>query len=481
MPGQVTDERVWVDDWQLTSVGSLSHLAVIAVFVAAVLLLIWTWRSLEPRMGMRTRLLLLSLRTGALIIAVLMLLQPTLRFRRLKSVPSEVAVLIDVSDSMARGDADSRLSEVTHILEQNSRDIEILSRQHKISYYSFADTLKHSNDRDSALKPHVTSSGTDIFAALSAAGKIDASTPLAGILLLSDGADTGEQQTMDDDAFKNFADELGVPVNTVAITRAGKRKDLCVIVDKVNSFAFSRTETSIDVKVNSSGLNKADVELTLRQAGSIIQRKTVDLVGGKGHTTFKMIPSRLGKQVLTITAPVDKMDEVPQNNTVHLSFDVIRDKFRVLHVAGRPSWDQRFLRDVLSLWPKVDLVSFYVLRTVYQSSTNGAAGLALIPFPAQDLFENHLDEFDVIIFQDFDPIAVGVDAYIEKVVDFVRAGGGLVLIGGADGFGSGAVTKPPFSKILPVELLPSSSSRERLLDASPFRARLLRPEGVTRS
>ena len=38
--------------------------------------------------------------------------------------------------------------------------------------------------------------------------------------------------------------------------------------------------------------------------------------------------------------------------------EIVRDKIRVLHVVGRPSWDERFLRQHLKSDPNVDLIAF---------------------------------------------------------------------------------------------------------------------------
>jgi uncharacterized membrane protein len=127
---------------------------------------------------------------------------------------------------------------------------------------------------------------------------------------------------------------------------------------------------------------------------------------------------------------------------------------------------------VLASWPRVDLVSFYVLRTPYQSSTLGSSGLALIPFPTQDLFDNHLDEFDVIVIHDLEPAEVGLDRYLGGIADFVRKGGAVVLMGAHKSFGPSAMSKEPFASVLPVTLLPADMPRDRLADEAPFRPRL---------
>jgi uncharacterized membrane protein len=191
-----------------------------------------------------------------------------------------------------------------------------------------------------------------------------------------------------------------------------------------------------------------------------------------GHFTFSVFPSTLGQQVLTITVPTPPDDEVPENNTAYVTFEVIRDKFRILHIAGHPSWDQRFLRETLTSWPRVDLVSFYILRTEYQSSTLGASGMALIPFPTEDLFEGHLNEFDIVIFHNFEPASVGVDRYLKNIADFVKQGGAIVLIGGSRGLGGGKMASGELIDIFPVKLLPSGTSSSRLFDENAFRLKL---------
>ena len=49
-------------------------------------------------------------------------------------------------------------------------------------------------------------------------------------------------------------------------------------------------------------------------------------------------------------------EAVTENNARSFVLRVIRDRVRVLLVAGRPSWDVRFLRGLLKQDPNVDLV-----------------------------------------------------------------------------------------------------------------------------
>jgi hypothetical protein len=458
------------EEWKITAVGGLDSLVLAVLALAAIAALVWTWRSLDPRLGLGRRIAIGLLRAAALVLALGLLLQPTLRFRKLKAAPARLAFVVDASKSMARGDEESRLGEVAGLLGDARARLEELSRHYRVSWYRFADELERVGGPEQATTPIGGASGTDVRTALTTLAEARSDDPLIGIVLLGDGADT----ELDAEAEQplEWAADLKVPVNTVATTRAGRQQDLSITAARVDPFAFSRSETPIAVSVKSIGLTEQQVEVTLWQDGSVMQRREVSLVGGEGKTTFTALPSRLGRHVLSLTVPVPEGDEVPENNTAHVAFDVIRDKFRVLHLAGRPSWDQRYLREFLTSWPRIDLVSFYILRTPYQSSVLGSGGLALIPFPTEGLFEQHLDEFDIVVFHDFDPAEVGVDRYLEKIASFVEGGGALVVIGAAKGFGAGVIAKKPIAGLLPLRLLPAGTPASKLAEPAPFRARL---------
>jgi hypothetical protein len=83
---------------------------------------------------------------------------------------------------------------------------------------------------------------------------------------------------------------------------------------------------------------------------------------GAEKVTLRFVPDRVGKFTYRVVAPVMNGESISENNTRSYVARVIRDKIRVLHVVGRPSWDQRFLREVLKRNPNIDLVSFYILR-----------------------------------------------------------------------------------------------------------------------
>jgi len=121
-------------------------------------------------------------------------------------------------------------------------------------------------------------------------------------------------------------------------------------------------------------------------------------------------------------------------------------------VVGRPSWDQRFLRELMKRNPNIDLVSFYILRTTIDAPGVGERELSLIPFPVNQLFGSELDTFDVLVFQNFNHGPYSVGFYLGQIVDYVRGGGAFCMIGGDLSFGSGGYGDTPLEEILPVSL-----------------------------
>jgi uncharacterized membrane protein len=461
-----------MNEWQINAAYGLDYSALIVLSLGVIVAIIWTWQTLDPSRSKNIRLAIVGLRILVLLTGFAMLLQLTLHLRKYKPSKARIAVLVDVSGSMAHGGKKSRLSRVDKLLKRAHGDLKWLESRHRVQWYRFADEAEIVSDSTRVTVPMEGSKKTDIKAAIDTVKKANSADPLDAILLISDGADTEQPLGTSNKQDLDWAAKLGVPVNTVFISTKSFDRDLAIEHVEVAPFAFSRSSTPITVTITNTGLDKTQVEAFLWNADSIMQRKAIQLSNGKGQCTFNVFPSKLGPQVFSITLPVSKNDEVPENNRAEVAFEVIRDKFRILHVVGNPSWDQRFLRETLKSWPRIDLVSFYILRTAYQSTTLGSSGMALIPFPTSEIFEEHLEEFDVVIFQGFDPASVGVDRYLDRIAAFVKDGGALVVISGSQGLGSDQISSNEFKSILPVKLLPPGTAISRFTDKTPFRLKL---------
>ena len=186
--------------------------------------------------------------------------------------------------------------------------------------------------------------------------------------------------------------DLEVPVNTVLVGQSALL-DLAIERVQVDDFAFVRNSLTVEVEVRGRGFEGRTVPVTLSREGQPVATKNVTLRGEEPvKVAFTFTPDQTGRFVYTVETPVFPREAVVENNTRAFTLKVIRDRVRVLLVVGRPSWDERFLRGLLKQDANVDLVSFYILRTMADEPnvTNPPRELSLIPFPMDEIFRQKL-------------------------------------------------------------------------------------------
>ena len=159
---------------------------------------------------------------------------------------------------------------------------------------------------------------------------------LAGIVLVSDGAATGGfDEDSGDGAVRDFLRSLDTRVHTVWAARPGL-KDVAVAKVMADEFAFVRTVVRIDAVIRTTGLPARQVPVTLSTDGQPLRQKLVELPAGDHDVkvTFEVTPPRVGRYVYEISVPIAPNEAVTTNNTRSFVVRVIRDKIRVLQVAG---------------------------------------------------------------------------------------------------------------------------------------------------
>jgi uncharacterized membrane protein len=428
-------------------------LALGGVAVAGVTAL--AWRASRGANAWR-RATMIGLRAGAAVAALVVFLEPAVELRQVAREPNRIAVLIDDSKSMAlveeRG-GPSRIERVRRVLAASSETLASWERDHRIDYYTFAETVSATTLKALA---HNTAQGkaTLIRKALEYVRGHYEGHDLAGIVVISDGASTGGfLEDSGDGAVRDFLRSLDTRVHTVWAARPGLR-DVAVAKVMADEFAFVRTVVRIDAVIRTTGMPARKVAVTLSTDGQPLRQKLVELPAGDHDVTvtFEVTPPRVGRYVYEVSVPVAANEAVTTNNARSFVVRVIRDKIRVLQVAGQPSWDVRALRQMLKSNPNVDLISFFILRTQDDISLVPNDEMSLIPFPTRELFEQQLPSFDLIILQNFEYTPYGIGDYLENIRSYVEGGGGLAMLGGEVSFSSGGYYGTPVAAALPVEL-----------------------------
>jgi uncharacterized membrane protein len=438
--------------------------------VAVIAIVALSWRASRGAPAWR-RATMIGLRAGAAVAAAVVFLEPAVELRQVAREPNRIAIVIDDSRSMALREVATgpdRLERVRAMLAASQDTLDAWATEHKLDFYTFSENL---NATTLAGLATATPRGkaTLIRRALDQVRGRYEGRDLAGIVLISDGASTGGlSEDAGAGAVRDFLRSLDTRVHTVWAGRPGL-KDVAVAKVHADEFAFVRTVVRIDAVIRTTGLPARRVPVTLSTDGQPLRQKMIDLPAGEQEVTvtFEITPPRVGRYVYEIAVPVAAGEAVTENNARSFVVRVIRDKIRVLQVAGQPGWDVRALRQMLKSNPNVDLISFFILRTQDDISLVPNDEMSLIPFPTRELFEHQLPSFDLIILQDFEYLPYGIGDYLENIRSYVEGGGGLAMLGGTASFSSGGYHGTPVAAALPVELY-GPFDRGAILDTQKF-------------
>ncbi|MDW8077519.1 MAG: hypothetical protein RMJ16_01400 [Thermoguttaceae bacterium] len=200
------------------------------------------------------------------------------------------------------------------------------------------------------------------------------------------------------------------------------------------------------------------LQVALKEEGQAQPLQTVEVVPSDDNfrqlLTLTHRPTQVGirRFVVELTPTVEESNQ--DNNRLERTITVTDEKIRVLLAASGPSYEFRFLRNLLARERTVEL------RTHLQEADPGHSqqdSLALESFPIR---REELMWFDVVILMDINPALlgrVGLES-LAAAVDPPDAteettGLSLIVVAGPR-FLPGALVKTPLEKLLPVDLAP---------------------------
>lgn len=435
------------NDFRLVATTSVSTGFLIGLGVVLAVGVSFSLRSLS-RLPRKRRLLLGGLRVAALCWVLALVLKPAVELRAVSRVRTRVALLADASRSMGLATPNGLRGEVVarHLRDNERRFTELADRA-VIEPALFGDRV-HPVDQLPDLLP-AEDAKTDIGRALQDVSFQSSGRELGAVVLYSDGADT---QGLTPEAARALGAKLGVPIYAIGFSDQASAPDLAIRRVMADDFAFVHNTVTLDVELESHGLELIGVPVTLKSEGTVIATKDATFDDGRARISFEFKPRRIGKLVYEVSVPLQPGEVVEANNTRSIVIKAIRDRIRVLQVAGRPSWDERYLRELLKRNPNVDLISFFILRSTTDTQKAQQEELALIPFPVDELFTTQLSTFDVVIYQNFNYRPYRMGHHLKHVRDFVMRGGGFLMVGGDSSFEDGFYAETPVGEILPVRL-----------------------------
>jgi hypothetical protein len=364
------------------------------------------------------------IRTLALALVVLALANPSLTREDRDPLSSVAIVVVDKSPSQSFGDrtAQTEAARAT-VVERLSH---IPGLEVRVVEAGQAD-----GETD----------GTRLFTALGSALADVPSDRVAGVVMITDG------RVHDVPA---DADALGfaAPVHAL-ITGHKDERDRRVALIAAPRFGIVGQPQTVTFRVEDHGANEQTADVTVRRDGDVIETRTVPV--GTPQNVAIPIPHG-GPNIVEIEAAPLAGGELTQvNNRAVVTIDGVRDKLRVLLVSGEPHAGERTWRNLLKSDASVDLVHFTILRPPEKQDGTPINELSLIAFPTRELFQQKIDEFQLIIFDRYARQGVLPIIYFDNITRYVRDGGAVLVAAGPDYASPTSIWRTPLDAILPAE------------------------------
>jgi len=285
--------------------------------------------------------------------------------------------------------------------------------------------------------------GTHLFGALNREAADIPRKRFAGAIIITDG------QVHDLEQGKSGAkSELG-PVH-VLLTGAPDESDRRLVIEKAPGYGIVGKDVTIRYRVEDRRNKKGGLvsDLAKIRFKTDDKEETVAQVPVGKSREFTFILDHGGPTVVEFEVDAAEGELSTVNNRTLVSINGVRDRLRVLLVSGQPHAGERTWRNLLKSDPSVDLVHFTILRPPEKDDFTPLQELALIAFPIQELFEDKLSKFDLIVFDRYVVRDVLPPSYLRNIVRFVNEGGALLLAVGPEFATARSLYQTPLGKVM---------------------------------
>lgn len=431
-------------DFETFSTGGNVSLLVFVFLVATIVLSAITYRRDTRATSPRIKRWLWAMRASIWFIVFCLFLEPRIRHEQIIDRPSRVIMAIDQSLSMTLPAGESSNAERTSRWEA-TRDsltrsgmLEQLPKTHELSLYSIGREAKSipspsSSTSDaseswwSTLAP--TEDETRLGDGLTRIIRENRTYPLSGIVLFSDGQSNAGSNI---DSAIRAAKLAKIPIHAVGLGNEKAPINLRIADLRIPSKVFKGDELRGQALLHVSGIGARDVPVEILVAPideSIapvrIDSRKVALSEDSSVVPieFRHLPQVEGSWRLIVRSPPTSNEIRVEDNQTESTFEVIDQKTKILLMAGGPTREYRFLRNLLF---RDASMSLSVLLQSAAASASQDADRSLISFPSKE----ELFNYDVVVAIDVDWSAFD-DSSQQILEEWVsKQAGGLILIAG---------------------------------------------------
>ena len=416
-------------------------LAVMLVGAAAVAAYRAYARPLIP-LSVRRRGVLIGLRFAAFVLLLLLLSQPV-RLEPVAATEAVVPVLLDQSRSMAVADADggSRLDAAVGLIRD--RIGPAIGNEFQIELWGFGETLAPAD----LASVRAEARRSDLAPALDAVQTHYAGRSVAGIVVVSDGGDTGGVEPR----------RGGAPVFTVGVGAPAILRDREVLDLTAGQAVVAESVVDLSISAVGHGFGREPFDVRVLEDGRLLRviQVTPPAEGAVVREVVPVSPKPETATLYTVEIPVDPTELVPENNVRSVLVQPPGPPRRVLLVEGAPGYEHSFLKRALHDDPGI------VVDAVVQKGQNdrgertfhiqGVADRMRALESGYPTTREALFAYDAVILANFEA-ALLRPTQIEMTVAFVAERGGGLLVMGARSFEGRGLRGTPLETLLPLLL-----------------------------
>lgn len=310
-----------------------------------------TYRGVEPDPGSPMRAVLIGLRTLGIAALLLMLFEPLLRMTMSVTTTPNVALALDVSTSNGMRDRSGERAPIARKalleLQEKLRDQGIKNADVVV----FDDVVRDTTIDASAAQ--FTGFRTDLGNAVRGMANRGETRDYGAVILVTDGNATSGDNPMFD------AERSGIGFHSVGIGDSVPPRDVAVQSILASSLTYVGKVTTVSADVLYGGADPQEVDIVLEDNGSEVSRKKVMLLPGVTSTiSFEWTPRQDGTRKVVVRAVPTDGEFTTANNAAAEFVRVRKDKRIVVLVAGAPSPDVTFVRNVLEADPTITVKTF---------------------------------------------------------------------------------------------------------------------------
>lgn len=415
-----------------------------AVAVAAV-----AYHRAPRRLTTRDRLVLTTLRAALVGLLLLCLFRPMLVLRAAVPHQNVIGVLLDDSRSMRIADVDGqpRSAYVQEEFGAADRGLrQALGERFTVRTLRFSSGLSAA---PTGADLTFSGSNTRLAAALDQARQQLAGVPLAGLVVVSDGADTSGSAI---EPALLALKASGVPVFAIGVGRETAERDLQVGRVTAPRTVLAGTTLLLDAVVTGHGYAGQSLTLDVLDEGRIVGSQTFTVApdGQPATVRVRFTASDPGPRVFSFRVPPQPGELLPENNARDVLVDVRDRREKILYFEGEPRFEMKFLRRALTDDKQLQLVVLQrtadnkYLRLEVDDPEELIGGF---PKTRDELFQ-----YRGLVLGSIEAAAFTGDqlAMLSEFVD--KRGGGLLMLGGPRSFSEGGYAGTALGETLPVTL-----------------------------